>query len=403
MYAVPGVKRSLAVKAGISLIGAGVLGYAWWTRSPVAIADTVLHTFESGGRLGWDEGFKKDDTTAGVKRPDIEKRLEECFYPSPTGDLSASYVLITGAQGTGKSTSVRRVLRNRKGINGAVYVSVPPNLTEFGGVVSEAVGFSADSMGAVRAPALSEEPMATWSAAADSIQAAAIKFHEKHGRPAVLILDSVELIAKDNPAFLIKLQSFAKQWTDMGTLRVVLISSDGSVLKLLRSQSAWSRALKPPFEVGDIADADAVQFLMGKGVEENQAAEAVRDITGGRFALLSDYVAAYKAVGNKAAREELFKTIEKQLRGPVKLPRDHALFRALVENGAVDSNTADALAPEDAQKALLAGNILAGHYSHTKAYTFHSRFVQSFFTGVFGAKREEGAGQGGSADSGAAV
>jgi hypothetical protein len=40
---------------------------------------------------------------------------------------------------------------------------------------------------------------------------------------------------------------------------MVFISSDGSVLKQLKGQSAWSRALKPPFEVGDIADADAAR------------------------------------------------------------------------------------------------------------------------------------------------
>jgi hypothetical protein len=45
---------------------------------------------------------------------------------------------------------------------------------------------------------------------------------------------------------------------------------------------------KPPFEVGDISDKEAVEFLTRKGVEEKQAEEAVRDITGGRFELLNE-------------------------------------------------------------------------------------------------------------------
>jgi KaiC/GvpD/RAD55 family RecA-like ATPase len=398
------VKRSLAVKAGLSLLGAGALGYTWWHNRPAVVAGNVLQTFESGGRPGWGEEFT-DDAAADIKRLDVEAQLAELFFrPGRAG-----YVLIMGEHGTGKSTAVRRVVRNREGINGAVYVNVPDDLKKFGDAVSEAVGFTTETVDAEggarrrinattkeeRTPKPSEEPMATWSAVSDSIKAAAIKFHDKHGRPAVLVIDSVELIAKEAPEFLTKLQNFAKQRTDSGTLRVVFISSDGSVLKQLKSQSAWSRALKPPFEVGDIPDADAVEFLKGKGVAEEQAAEAVRVITGGRFALLTDYVAAYNAMGNKAAAAELFNAVEEQLSERVKLPRDHALFRALVEKGVVDAKAANALVSEDTRSALLAENILAAHYPRTKAYTFHSRYVETFFKGVFGVegeKREGGTG-----------
>jgi hypothetical protein len=260
----------------------------------------VLETFESGGKPGWDEGFRKKDADANIKRPDVEKQLKELFYPNPGGDLSASYVLIVGEHGTGKSTAVRRVVREHEGINGAIYVSVPDDISYFGGVVASAVGMPDITVDIdsgiirrinqetkeVRELPLSEEPSATWARASVVIRGAAIKFHNKHNRPAVLIIDGAELLAQENPAFLEQLQLFAKQRTDEGCLRVVFVSSDGSVLEQLQSRSAWSRARKP-FEVGDISDKAAVEFLTRKGVEQEKAEEAVRDITGGRFELLT--------------------------------------------------------------------------------------------------------------------
>ena len=236
-------------------------------------------------------------------------------------------------------------------------------------------------------PAPSDEPMATWSAVSDSIKAAATTFRKKHGRPAVLVIDSAELIAKERPEFLTKLQNFAKQRTDEGNLRVVLVSSDGSVLQQLKSRSAWSRALDP-FEVGDICDEDAVELLRVQGVGDDQARVAVRDITGGRFALLQRYVGSWAAKGNEATCDERFALVEEQLRAAVKLPRDHPLFRELVKRTVLDSATTDALVSEDTRKALLAENILAAHFPRTKAYSFHSRYVESFFKGVFAADAE---------------
>ena len=84
------VKRSLADKAGLGLLGAGVLGFALWTRRPAAVADRVLEAFECGGKPGWDSEFK-DDSAARVKRPDLEAQLKELFF----GEGRAAYILIT--------------------------------------------------------------------------------------------------------------------------------------------------------------------------------------------------------------------------------------------------------------------------------------------------------------------
>ena len=365
------------------------------------VPDSVLETFESGGKPGWDSDFKKVDATADIKRPDVEKKLEEFFYPTPAGDLSASYVLIVGEHGTGKSTAVRRVVREREGINGTIYVNVPDDIRFFGGVVASAMGMPDTVVDIksgvirrinqetkeVRELPLSEEPSATWARASLVIRGAASNFYDKHKRPAVLIIDAAERLAKKNPAFFEQLQDFAKDRTDEGSLRVVFVSSDGSVLEQFQSRSAWSRAIDP-FEVGDISDKAAVEFLTRKGVAEKQAEEAVRDITGGRFELLRKFVESWAAKGNESTRQELFKATRESLRLGGFDPT-HKFFRALVSQKRIDIDPARNMWGDKhiaSLRALLEKNIIAAHPDLT--LTFHSRHVESFFKQeVLGSKR----------------
>ena len=351
----------------VSTVVVGLAGAAyvmWNYPRPENVPDRVLETFESGGKPGWDEGFGKD-ADAVVKRPDVETQLKEFFYPTPEDDPDASYVLIVGEHGTGKSTAVRRVVREREGINGAIYVSVPDDISYFGGVVASAVGMP------------DTEPSATWVRASLAIRGAAIKFYDKHKRPAVLIIDGVELFAEKNPEFLANLQDFAKDRTDEGSLRMVFVSSDGSVLEQLKRRSAKSRMRKLPFEVGDISDKEAVEFLKRKGVEQEQAEEAVRDITGGRFELLNDYLSV--STGNDATRQELFKETRDAVES-VGIDERHPLFGALVAQQRIDKSPAKRLLGAKADTtlcALLDKNIIAAHPDYT--FTFHSRHVESFF------------------------
>jgi hypothetical protein len=384
------------VKVVSTVVGLAGAAYAMWKYSPRVVSEQVLQTFESGGKLGWDEGFEKD-ADAVVKRPDVEKNLEAFFYPTPEGDLSAAYVLVVGEHGTGKSTAVRRVVREHEGINGAIYVNVPNNVHLFGVGVAAAVGLpllTVDVEGTIfrflklDTNKVRDEPAGTWRKAELAITQAAFKFRRKHKRPAVLIIDAAERLAKKNPAFFEELQDFAKDRTDEGILRVVFVSSDGSVLEQLQSRSAKSRMLKPPFEVGDICDKEAVEFLKRKGVVEKQAEEAVRDITGGRFELLNDYLRVWWSKGNDATRHELFKATRDAVES-VGIGERHPFFGALVAQQRIDKSPAKRLFSDKADttlRALLNKNIISAHPDLT--FTFHSRHVETFFKQeVFGLKR----------------
>ena len=329
----------------VSTVVVGLAGAAYvkWNYSRTEDRrDFVLETFESGGKPNWDSSFTLVEA-ANIKRPDLEKKLKELIYPTPDGKLSSSYFLIMGEPGTGKSAAMRRVVREHEGINGAIYVNVPDDTRLFGGCLALAVGLPGvvldEKYGVIRRInhetekmndlPLSEEPSATWARASAVIREAANKFLNKHNRPAVLIIDGVERLAQENPEFLAMLQAFAKLGTDKGCLRVVFVSSDGSVLEQFQSRSTKSWMLDQHFEIGDISDKAAVEFLKGQGVEQEKAEEAVRDITGGRFTLLRKFVESWAAKGTETTRQELFDETRHAL-NMIKIDERHKFFRTLV-------------------------------------------------------------------------
>lgn len=92
----------------------------------------------------------------------------------------------------------------------------------------------------------------------------------KHDRPATLVIDDVQKLAREKPEFLLQLQEFAKKAADSGHLRVVFVSSDFTVLTLLQQKSDWSRC-DDPLEVGesDISEAAAVEHLLARLTTED--------------------------------------------------------------------------------------------------------------------------------------
>ncbi len=122
-------------------------------------------------------------------------------------------------------------------------------------------------------------------------------YKAKHQRPLVLVIDAADRVAQYDPKFFFVLQDFAKDCADKGILRVVFVSPEGVALPVLESSSAWSRALSP-IEEGEISDEDAVKYLESEGVIHDDAVDAVKNITGGRFSLLTDKVARRKSTRN---------------------------------------------------------------------------------------------------------
>jgi hypothetical protein len=347
-----------------------------------AVVARVATAFEDGGAragffspsLPWDDEFRDNDARVRVPRHALAADLAALLRPAAT----AQYALVVGESGTGKSTAVRDVIRALPTPKGAIYFTAPELVESFSSELARAVGCVPrfNSLASVLSRRRGQVPQgaAAWPELRRALKAAAASFRARYARPAVLVIDAADLVAKKDPAFFRDLQDFAKGCADAGSLRVVFVSSEGAALPLMRASSAWSRAL-PPYEVPDIDDALAIDYLVERGMSRAAAEEAVHTVTGGRFSLLLHVASAAAARPVAAVRHELDIATDSALQD-LGLAPTHALFRALVTVGRVAANAARAHAPASVLDALLRANIVALHADGT--FTAHSRHVEGF-------------------------
>ena len=86
----------------------------------------------------------------------------------------------------------------------------------------------------------------------------------KHKRPMTLVIDDVQNLLKQKPAFLDTLQRFAKREADIGHLRVVFVSSDFTALTHMQRRSEFSRCKVMEIGESDVKEDDAIQCLLTK-------------------------------------------------------------------------------------------------------------------------------------------
>ena len=189
----------------------------------------------------------------------------------------------------------------------------------------------------------------------------------------MLVLDGMDLVAKEDHAFFVKMQDFAKKSADKGTLSVVFVVSDGPALPLLQSSSAITRA-GVIYEVGDISDEESKEWLCSKyKVKDEDAAALVDQIAGGRFPLLT-----MCGIFNKSV-DAISSVLDTKARVALRragVPSSAPLFGSLLSVSSIVEDDAHELLPEDKVQELLRLNILSAHPDHT--YTFHNRHVVRF-------------------------
>ena len=246
-------KRSIIVNSLFGILSAGGISFYLHKskRSLVSILpstnlpeDIILQAFKVGKGV---ESFKVVDDLADIQRGKFEEDMLEILHPGK----SKQYVVIVGENGCGKSTVVRKVLSLSEP-GGFVYFDCPANPNNFSINLLGILGYSpiVDISGGARRFMegtnkeekdldVKSEPMASFSRVENHLIAAAAAFKLQHNRPMVLVIDSVDRLAKGIPEFLAFLQDFAKDCADKGNLRLVFITSDGSALPLLMSRSSW--------------------------------------------------------------------------------------------------------------------------------------------------------------------
>ena len=101
----------------------------------------------------------------------------------------------------------------------------------------------------------------------------------------------MDLIAKTDQQVFLSLIDRAKNLANTGVLRIIFVSSEGSVMPLVNRTSSLSRKA-PIVDVVDVSDKQAKEYL-----EHRMPADLAKDVaalTGGRFVHLLESVEVYK-------------------------------------------------------------------------------------------------------------
>ena len=98
---------------------------------------------------------------------------------------------------------------------------------------------------------------------------------QKHGVVPVLFIDGVDLVAKHNPLLFSSLITQAKIMANVNILSIVFISSERSVMLLLKKASGMNRSTKI-VEVNDIPDEAAYDYLVKQGASNLIAKRLVK-------------------------------------------------------------------------------------------------------------------------------
>ena len=214
-----------------------------------------------------------------------------------------------------------------------------------------------------------------------ALEEAARIYKKKYKQIVSLILDGVDNLAKYDVnsgglSILEEMQMFAKNMADQRLLNVMFVTSDGLAISVLSKSSAISRAAL--FEVGDISDAQALEYLKRRGVNQSDSLRAVELLSGGRFEIMLDFYQLHK--GGVPFLEILHRRHEKIGRrlGKLSMTCNHTLFHVIFQKSAVNDVEFRRLNLSwDVQEELVKSNLLSQHVN--LSYSFHDRGVRSFF------------------------
>ncbi|KAJ3066679.1 hypothetical protein HDU98_010050, partial [Podochytrium sp. JEL0797] len=187
------------------------------------------------------------DDAEFVHRPSVEYDFERMVTPR---EKPASYFVVVGEHGTGKSTLMKAACSKVGG--GVIYVDVPENVCDFGDAFAHAIGFKFHTSntfseyihrmvyGPGPAPELHqgayyysqicciiEHHTERWVLPYKKFKELARWYRATHGKTPVIVFDNVNFLAKDAEKILEVLQRGAKDAIDKHLFVAVFTSSDG--------------------------------------------------------------------------------------------------------------------------------------------------------------------------------
>ncbi|GBB93092.1 hypothetical protein RclHR1_21050001 [Rhizophagus clarus] len=190
-----------------------------------------------------------------VFRSDIIEHLKQILQPD---EDESSYYVIYGEHGTGKTTLAK--IASKDVGQGVIYVEVPSNLENieqfgiafgksFNFAFEKHISFTAFDPNIFFIGKIDERPK--WKRALEAFKRASAIYKAKYNKTPVIVYNNINKLANINSKALDTLQDDAKMYTDYQEYIAVFITSEGSVLRKMRSRSVWSRAERP-IEISDL-------------------------------------------------------------------------------------------------------------------------------------------------------
>lgn len=279
-------RASVSSKLGVATLGSSLFVadavYAWYIESNRI--PRIVRAFEKGSKHL--TPLEKREHKY-YPRPNIERELRSVISPP----FFQSFNFITGEHGTGKTTAVRSVCQQIGA--GVVYTFLPPAATEQDVVetIGEAVNYDFDPPGGfwhrIRTRVFNYIPVRKevgLKQVLGDVAIAADRYQRKWNRPASLVIDNItDLVDNDSPTFE-HLAKYAKYEGNQGRLAVTFVTSESDTPHPLATSSETFR-FGDVFEVPDLTDDEALEYLKGISKKEIIYKEAV-DFVGGRMNLL---------------------------------------------------------------------------------------------------------------------
>lgn len=351
----------------------------------------MVKAFHNGNKMDNYKSELEVDEEAKVPRPEVDSAISNILSKK-----EIRYFLVTGERGTGKSTAIRKAIK-AKDKNAGEKADEKTGVVYFMAANKDNAKQLGDAIGMkLTNPVLNLLLQAVEKEQTDKayltklffyLKLSSEKYKQTYQKPATLIIDACDLIAKNDKELLNDLQSHAKKYVDSKSLVIIFVSSEGLVLPLLEKSSDWSRAGRVCY-IGDIPDEEAKKYLTDKKISSDTALYAVENVSGGRFEVLNKIANEMEGItdedcGSKNNHLAIVKKMEIEFHAEtntdlkkIGVPKTNLLFKHLIKSGFVAKDKALDWVDEDKISSLLKANIISAHPD--KTYAINVRHVKTY-------------------------